>query len=123
MNKSTYGQIMKLMCDEAMSYKYTRTGERISIDGGQATITSDVAESFVSNGRNIVTKVRDKAVIELIDGLIEALETQEARFEVGVQWHPEMLIEDDPGMHRLFDSFIEAAAVWRQTRRLAPLGV
>ena len=68
MNKSTYGQLMKLMCDEAMSYKYTRTGERISIDGDQATITSDVAESFVSNGRNIVTKVRNKAVIELIDG-------------------------------------------------------
>src|SRR5690606_10055414 len=50
------------------------------------------------------------------DGLIEALETKEASFEVGVQWHPEMLIEHDPGMHRLFDSFLEAARAWRTQR-------
>ncbi|MDX1420300.1 MAG: gamma-glutamyl-gamma-aminobutyrate hydrolase family protein [Rubricoccaceae bacterium] len=56
------------------------------------------------------------------DGLIEALEAPEGRFEVGVQWHPEMLIEQDPGMHRLFDSFIEAASAWRTRRRLVPLG-
>ena len=84
MNKSTYGQIMKLMCDEAMSYKYTRTGERISIDGGQATITSDVAESFVSNGRNIVTKVRDKAVIELIDGKLMLVQLVSNQTEANV---------------------------------------
>jgi putative glutamine amidotransferase len=54
------------------------------------------------------------------DGLIEALEAP-GRFEVGVQWHPEMLIEQDEGMHRLFDSFIEAAAAWRKLRRLTSI--
>jgi putative glutamine amidotransferase len=44
------------------------------------------------------------------DGLVEALEgTDPDRFLVGVQWHPEMLIDTHPGTKRLFDDFIEAA--------------
>ncbi len=52
------------------------------------------------------------------DGLIEALETTDAQFAVGVQWHPEMLIDQDPGTHRLFTAFINAAVTWRSTRSL-----
>jgi putative glutamine amidotransferase len=44
------------------------------------------------------------------DGLAEALETADGRFVVGVQWHPEMLIDDDMGTRRLFESFVQAAA-------------
>lgn len=50
------------------------------------------------------------------DGLIEALETAGGGFAVGVQWHPEMLIDRDPGTHRLFSDFIDAALQWRQRR-------
>jgi len=68
-NKQQYGALLKLLCMEDLNYKYTRTGERISIDGDQATITSDVAESFVTQeGQTVLTKIRDKTVIELIDG-------------------------------------------------------
>ena len=84
MNKASYGQLMKLLCDESLSYKYTRTGEHISIDGDQATITSDVAESFVSQGQNIVTKVRDKAVIELIDGKLMLVQLVSNQTEANV---------------------------------------
>ncbi len=44
------------------------------------------------------------------DGLIEGLETTDDSFLVGVQWHPEMLIDQDPGTRRLFTEFVQAAA-------------
>jgi putative glutamine amidotransferase len=47
------------------------------------------------------------------DGLIEALEAPAHPFAVGVQWHPEMLIERDSGTRRLFEAFADAALAWR----------
>jgi putative glutamine amidotransferase len=43
------------------------------------------------------------------DGLIEGLESSNGHFLLGVQWHPEALVERDPLMHRLFSAFVEAA--------------
>jgi len=43
------------------------------------------------------------------DGLVEAVELPGRRFMVGVQWHPEELIEGDPGMRGLFEAFVQAA--------------
>ena len=42
------------------------------------------------------------------DGVIEAIETNEDRFEVGVQWHPEKL--EGPVGARLFEGLIAACA-------------
>jgi putative glutamine amidotransferase len=44
-----------------------------------------------------------------IDGLIEGVEIPDARFFVGVQWHPEELAEYNEPMRRLFQTFIESA--------------
>lgn len=43
------------------------------------------------------------------DGLIEAIEADDDRFVVGVQWHPEALEEKDPRTVQLFREFTEAA--------------
>ncbi|HEY8256897.1 MAG TPA: gamma-glutamyl-gamma-aminobutyrate hydrolase family protein [Gemmatimonadales bacterium] len=43
------------------------------------------------------------------DGLIEGLESPNGHFLLGVQWHPEALVERDPRMNRLFAAFIDAA--------------
>lgn len=43
------------------------------------------------------------------DGVIEAIESPNGHYMVGVQWHPEELAESDPRMRRLFTSFIDAA--------------
>ena len=48
------------------------------------------------------------------DGLVEALEAEGGGFAVGVQWHPEMLIDRHAGTRRLFEAFVEAAAAWRE---------
>lgn len=55
------------------------------------------------------------------DGLIEALETPNGAFGVGVQWHPEMLIDRDAGTHQLFADFIEAAQQWRLRKGAADI--
>jgi putative glutamine amidotransferase len=43
------------------------------------------------------------------DGLIEAIESEDGAFAVGVQWHPEMLIDADEGTRRLFEWFVDEA--------------
>lgn len=42
------------------------------------------------------------------DGVIEALEVPDRHFAMSVQWHPEIMIEYDETMPRLFAAFIEA---------------
>lgn len=42
------------------------------------------------------------------DGVIEGIEIPDARFFVGVQWHPEELVEFHPQMRALFQQFAEA---------------
>jgi putative glutamine amidotransferase len=42
------------------------------------------------------------------DGLIEGVEKPDARFVIGVQWHPEELAEQHAPMRRLFAEFVDA---------------
>lgn len=44
------------------------------------------------------------------DGLIEAVEKPGARFVWAVQWHPEMLSENNAPSRAIFDRFVHAAA-------------
>jgi putative glutamine amidotransferase len=53
------------------------------------------------------------------DGLIEALEVPDEPFTLGVQWHPEMLVDSDAGTRRLFEAFVQAARSYREGRRAA----
>ena len=41
------------------------------------------------------------------DGFIEGLERPDARFCLGVQWHPEWLSDADPRAQALFDAFVK----------------
>lgn len=43
------------------------------------------------------------------DGLIEGLESSNGHFMMGVQWHPEALLDHDQGMRQLFSRFVDAA--------------
>jgi len=51
-----------------------------------------------------------RAVASAPDGIVEALEHPGHRFAIGVQWHPEELIEQDVRMLRLFVAFVEACS-------------
>ncbi len=50
------------------------------------------------------------------DGVIEGLQAHYKRFVIAVQWHPEELIEDVPGMKRLFEAFVLEARKTAQFR-------
>ncbi len=52
------------------------------------------------------------------DGVVEAVESTEQQFVIGVQWHPECFILDgDHGMMPLFEAFVEAADIFRKARK------
>lgn len=50
------------------------------------------------------------AVARAADGLIEGIEIPGHSFAVGVQWHPEELVSQDPQMRGLFSGLIRTAA-------------
>lgn len=43
------------------------------------------------------------------DGLIEAISIENHKFALGVQWHPESMIDYDEDMFKIFKAFIEAS--------------
>ena len=51
-----------------------------------------------------------RVTVRATDGMIEGIEMRGRRFIVGVQWHPENLIDEAPAMFRLFHAFIEEAS-------------
>lgn len=53
------------------------------------------------------------------DGVIEAVEPANGQFMIGVQWHPENLVDTDPRMHRLFTAFAEEALAFQARRETA----
>lgn len=68
MNKAQYRQMLTLTWSAASSYTYERTNEKISIDGDQAIVTADVAETMVIQGQEIRTRTRERATVKSIDG-------------------------------------------------------
>jgi putative glutamine amidotransferase len=43
------------------------------------------------------------------DGFVEGIENPNAKYFLGVQWHPEEFVDQQTDFHELFDSFINAA--------------
>jgi putative glutamine amidotransferase len=52
------------------------------------------------------------------DGLIEGVESPAHPFAIGVQWHPENLIHDEPAMLDLFRGLIQAASLNKQPQKV-----
>ncbi len=49
-----------------------------------------------------------RATAHTKDGLVEAIEHEESKFILGVQWHPEMMAHKDQKMQEIFNTFIKA---------------
>jgi putative glutamine amidotransferase len=50
------------------------------------------------------------------DGVIEGIESLSLTYSLGVQWHPEYMYGSSPAGARLYRSFVEAAAAYRQRK-------
>ena len=70
------------------------------------------AQVMTNSRHHQAIKVLAPALIETArtaDGLIEGVEIPEARLIIGVQWHPENLVDEDLPSRRLFETFVGAA--------------
>lgn len=52
-----------------------------------------------------------RAVAWAEDGVIEAIESEDRHWVVGVQWHPEMMFRNHPEQARLFTALVEAGRI------------
>lgn len=85
------------------------------------TIAGDsrLAEALQSNGTIGVNSLHHQGIRRLApglvpvawapDGLVEAVEYPDHPFALGVQWHPENLLQVEPQMRLLFRAFVQAA--------------
>lgn len=71
------------------------------------------AETEVNSSHHQAVKKLGKnlrIVAHCPDGVVEATETTEPdRFLIGVQWHPERMVEENDEQRKLFEAFVEAA--------------
>lgn len=80
---------------------------------------SRLAEAMQSNGAIGVNSLHHQGIRRLApglipvawapDGLVEAIEYPDHPFALGVQWHPENLLQVEPRMSLLFRAFVQAA--------------
>ena len=61
-------QVLTLTWGNASSYTYERTNEKIAINGDQATVTADIADSAIIQGQTLSSKMRETATVESVDG-------------------------------------------------------
>ena len=76
------------------------------------TLLSSIVKGkrFMVNSRHncrITTLGKYKVSAVSKDGIIEAIEYPDNKFNIGIQWHPEDLLYDDDNSKRIFDRFIE----------------
>ena len=50
------------------------------------------------------------------DGLIEAVEYADKDFAIGVQWHPEVMLDYDENANKILDEFISKATVYKKNK-------
>lgn len=70
----------------------------------EVRVNSSHHQSVLNPGRNL------RIVARAADGVIEGVEwTGDSNWVMGVQWHPERMVESDPLAQRLFGSLVAAA--------------
>lgn len=82
---------------EAGSHLATLVGD------GQLGVNSAHHQAVKDVGADLLVTARAP------DGIIEGLELPDHPFCIGVQWHPEAMVENHPVMRRLFEGLVKAA--------------
>jgi len=107
-------QIPQAICHDLRNgHARNYLGHTVHVEAGTRTA------SILGTGPIAVNSLHHQAIKEVAaslrvaatapDGVIEAAEGLGECFVVGVQWHPEELIDNDPRMKRLFEVLVEEA--------------
>ncbi len=73
------------------------------VGAGELGVNSSHHQAVETLGAGLVITARAP------DGVVEGVESPTHTFCLGVQWHPEAMVESSPVMRRLFEGLIEAA--------------
>lgn len=104
----------------AMTHDYFGQAQRDYL-AHPVTVAEDslLAQALQSNGTIAVNSLHHQGIRQLApglvpvawapDGLVEAIEYPDHPFAIGVQWHPENLLQNEPRMYLLFRGFVQAA--------------
>jgi putative glutamine amidotransferase len=86
---------------------HVEEGSRLAavIGAGKVGVNSAHHQAARAVGNGLVVTARAP------DGVIEGLEAPEHPFCIGVQWHPEAMVQTSPAMRRLFTSLIQATHI------------
>jgi len=121
----TLYQDLAAWCDAAIKHDYCPDEPRQRTDLVHEVIVEPRTQlaSIIGAGATTVNSMHHQGIKKLApglvvnarapDGLIEGVEGADDGYLLGVQWHPEELVESDPAMRRLFESFIESATAYQ----------
>lgn len=104
--------------DGTIAHDDRETRHNINVVAG--TRLGQIVQSSVirvnSFHREAIVQTSDQIVINAHapDGLIEGIERPDKKFAMGVQWHPERLIDETSDSVALFTAFIEACKIRAQ---------
>lgn len=73
------------------------------VGAGELGVNSAHHQAVKTVGAGLVVTARAP------DGIVEGLEAPDHPFCLGVQWHPEVMVESHPPMRRLFEGLVKAA--------------
>lgn len=95
--------------DKMYVHKVTldRTSKLFNIIGKEEISVNSRHKYVIKDEENIKDKFDIVGMSE--DGFPEAMEVKEKRFFIGVQWHPENMVDIDINMKKIFDSLVEEA--------------
>ncbi len=118
----TLHQDLESWCETAIKHDFFPSGgnQRDDLTHDVQVLAGTYLASIMGAGVSTVNSMHHQGIKRLAsrlvvnaiapDGLIEGVEGTDDGYLVGVQWHPEELVESDPAMRRLFTSFIESAS-------------
>lgn len=75
----------------------------LGLNGDRLSVNSLHHQALAEIGRGL------RVVARAGDGIVEGVEAPDRRFIVGVQWHPEALVDTVPSMRHLFEALVSAA--------------
>ncbi|MBN1315944.1 MAG: gamma-glutamyl-gamma-aminobutyrate hydrolase family protein [Anaerolineales bacterium] len=115
-----YQDIASEILEALEHHRFTSRGYQPDDQAHDVKVEPDSQLARVLDATRVTTNSRHHQAIKLLgnqlvtnahtmDGIIEGVEMPGARFAIGVQWHPENLVQSDAHMRRLFEGLIQAA--------------
>lgn len=100
----------------------TRHGIKVTAGSKLHAITGLDHLQVNSFHREALVEISDQVIVSGYsdDGLVEAIERPDRRFVMGVQWHPERLIDETADANAVFQAFVTAALEWAKSAQTRP---